>query len=59
MPDKLLRKSYRIPEATQAKIAALAQRWGGITSATETAVLVEAVERAHKAEFDRKPRLKP
>lgn len=54
-----VRKSYRIPEPTQAKIAALAERWGGISPETETAVIVEAVHRAHAAEFGAAKKPKP
>jgi predicted transcriptional regulator len=42
---------FRLTDEVKAKIDALAERWGGIAPATRTAVIVEAVERAHAAEF--------
>lgn len=45
----------RIPAATKAKIEALAAKWGGIAPATRTAVIVEAIDRAHAAEFPDSP----
>lgn len=41
----------RIPEATKAKIADLAAKWGGLSPANRTAVIIEAINRAHAAEF--------
>jgi hypothetical protein len=46
----------RLPDATKAKIEALAAKWGGLTPATRTAVVVEAIDRAHAAELPAKPK---
>jgi hypothetical protein len=54
-PAPRVRQSFRFPAATLAKIEALAARWGeGRPPVTNTAVIVEAVDRVHATEFGRK-----
>ncbi|MDR3582506.1 MAG: hypothetical protein P4L67_04505 [Candidatus Pacebacteria bacterium] len=48
----------RIPEVTQAKIADLKVRWGGISPATRTDVVIRSIDIAHAAEFDAKKKPK-
>jgi predicted transcriptional regulator len=45
---------FRLTDEVKAKLDALAQRWGGIEPVTRTAVVVEAINRAHAAEFPAK-----
>jgi hypothetical protein len=49
---------FRLTDETKAKIDDLAAWWGGIEPATRTAVVVEAIDRAHAAEFPAKPKAK-
>ena len=43
-------RGYRMPAETLEQIADLSKAWGGIKASTATAVIVEAVRRAHDAE---------
>lgn len=42
---------FRLPDDTRAKVEALAARWGGLSPATRTAVVIEAIDRAYAQEF--------